>query len=121
MERTIFDADHEAFRGSVREFVNRHVRPNIEKMQTSHAIPREVWIEAGRQGLLGLQVPEEYGGSDAGDYRYTAVLTEELARESAALASCFTIHLDVNAPYLTELTTANKRSAGCPASVRVRS
>ncbi|AWK76306.1 acyl-CoA dehydrogenase (plasmid) [Rhodococcus oxybenzonivorans] len=114
MERTIFDADHEAFRGSVRAFVNRHVRPNIKEMQTSHAIPREVWIEAGRQGLLGLQVPVEYGGSDAGDYRYTAVLTEELARESAALASCFTIHLDVNAPYLTELTTAEQKERWLP-------
>jgi alkylation response protein AidB-like acyl-CoA dehydrogenase len=114
MKRTIFDGDHEAFRASVREFLDRHVRPRMEQFQSDHAIPRDVWVEAGKQGLLGLQVPEQYGGSEAGDYRYTAVLTEELARESAALASCFTIHLDVNAPYLTELTTPEQRERWLP-------
>jgi alkylation response protein AidB-like acyl-CoA dehydrogenase len=114
MKRTIFDGDHEAFRASVREFLDRHVRPRMEQFQSDHAIPRDVWVEAGKQGLLGLQVPERYGGSEAGDYRYTAVLTEELARESAALASCFTIHLDVNAPYLTELTTPEQRERWLP-------
>lgn len=114
MKRSIFDNDHEDFRHAVREFLDRTVRPRMEKIQHDKAIPRDVWLEAGRQGFLGLQVPSEYGGSDAADYRYTAVLTEELARESAALVSCFTIHLDVNAPYLTELTTPEQRERWLP-------
>ena len=114
MQRTIYDEDHEAFRGAVRGFLDRHVRPCMSDIQAAHAIPRQIWLAAGEQGLLGLQVPEEYGGSGSHDYRYTAVLTEELARESAALASCFTIHLDVNAPYLTELTTPHQRERWLP-------
>jgi len=114
MRRTIFDKDHELFRDAVREFLDRNVRPRMEDMRTEHAIPRDIWIEAGKQGLLGLQVPEEYGGSGATDYRYTAVLAEEIARESAALVSCFTIHLDVNAPYLTELTTPEQKERWLP-------
>ena len=114
MRRSIFDKDHEAFREAVRGYLDRHVRPRSEDMRAAHAIPRDVWIAAGEQGLLGLQVPEEYGGSGPSDYRYTAILTEELARESAALASCFTIHLDVNAPYLTELTTPQQRERWLP-------
>jgi alkylation response protein AidB-like acyl-CoA dehydrogenase len=114
VRRTVFDEDHEAFRQAVRGFLDRHVRPRSRDMQAAHAIPRDVWLAAGEQGLLGLQVPEEYGGSGSDDYRYTAVLTEELARESAALASCFTLHLDVNAPYLTELTTPEQRERWLP-------
>ena len=48
-------------------------------------LPREFWLEAGKQGLLGLEVPEEYGGTGAGDYRFNAVLTEELAKVNMAL------------------------------------
>jgi alkylation response protein AidB-like acyl-CoA dehydrogenase len=114
MQRTIFDQHHEAFREAVREFLDRHVRPRMADIQSQKQIPREVWLEAGRQGFLGLQVPEQFGGSEAADYRYTAVLTEELARESASLASCFTIHLDVNAPYLTELTTPEQQQRWLP-------
>ena len=80
MERTLYDDDHEAFRGSVKEFLDRQVRPHLEDYQEAHALPREFWLEAGKQGLLGLEVPEEYGGTGAGDYRFNAVLTEELAK-----------------------------------------
>ncbi|KSZ56092.1 acyl-CoA dehydrogenase [Rhodococcus pyridinivorans KG-16] len=114
MQRTIFDEDHEAFRKTVRAFLDRHVRPRSEEIRAAHAIPRDVWLAAGEQGLLGLQVPEEHGGSGASDYRYTAIVAEEFAREAAALASCFTIHLDVNAPYLTELTTPEQRERWLP-------
>ncbi|WP_031331936.1 acyl-CoA dehydrogenase family protein [Williamsia sp. D3] len=114
MQRTIFNEDHEAFRETVRAFIDRHVRPRSAEMQGAHAIPRDIWLAAGDLGLLGLQVPEEHGGSGSSDYRYTAIVAEELAREAAALASCFTIHLDVNAPYLTELTTPEQRERWLP-------
>jgi long-chain-acyl-CoA dehydrogenase len=114
MRRTIFDKDHELFREAVREFLDRQVVPRTEEIQAAHAIPRDIWTAAGEQGFLGLQVPEEHGGSGATDYRYTAVLTEELARHSAALASCFGIHLDVNAPYLTELTSPQQKERWLP-------
>ncbi|RJL32743.1 acyl-CoA dehydrogenase family protein [Bailinhaonella thermotolerans] len=114
MRRTIYGPDHEAFRESVREFVTRTVEPRAEEFIERRLIDREVWREAGRQGLLGLEVPEEYGGGAAGDYRFNAVLTEELAGQSMALASSLGIHFDVCAPYLVELTTEEQRKRWLP-------
>ncbi|WP_373429221.1 acyl-CoA dehydrogenase family protein [Streptomyces sp. V4I23] len=57
------------------------------------------------RGLLRLEIPEEYGGGEARDYRYNTVLAEELAKVNAALSSCLGIHTDIVAPYLVDLTT----------------
>jgi long-chain-acyl-CoA dehydrogenase len=114
MRRTIYDEDHEAFRESVREFLQRQVVPHLEEHQADHAIPREFWIEAGKQGFLGLEIPEEYGGSAAGDYRFNAVLTEELAKVNMALPSCVGIHADICAPYLVHLTTEEQKQRWLP-------
>ncbi|WP_169978318.1 acyl-CoA dehydrogenase family protein [Microbispora sp. H10836] len=114
MRRTIYGEDHEAFRDSVRQFVIRSVAPRAEEFIERRLIDREVWREAGRQGLLGLEVPEEYDGAAAGDYRFNAVLTEELAGVGMALASSFGIHFDVVAPYLVELTTDEQRKRWLP-------
>ncbi|MET8054704.1 acyl-CoA dehydrogenase family protein [Streptosporangium sp. NPDC005286] len=103
MRRSIYSSDHEAFRDSVRAFLDRHVWPRTEQFIEARAFPRDLWIEAGRQGFLGLGIPERYDGSAAEDYRYNAVLGEELAGVSAALSSSFGIHYDVVAPYLVEL------------------
>src|SRR6476646_10797020 len=114
MKRTLYDEDHEAFRASVREFLERQVKPHLEDYQEAHALPREFWTEAGKQGLLGLEVPEEYGGTGAGDYRFNAVLTEELAKVNMALPSCLGIHADIVAPYLVHLTTEEQKKRWLP-------
>ena len=114
MRRTIFESDHEDFRASVREFLDRQVRPYAEDFVRDKGWPRELWIEAGKQGFLGLEVPEEYGGSAAGDYRFNAVLGEELAKVNAAISSCFGIHFDIVAPYLVDLTTPEQKRRWLP-------
>ena len=114
MRRTIFTEDHEAFRASAQEFIDRTARPLAQEMIRAHGIPREVWREAGRQGLLGLSIPEEYAGSWAGDYRFNAVLAEEQARLSAALASCMGIHSDVCPPYLVAHGTEEQKQRWLP-------
>ncbi len=114
MKRTIYDEDHEAFRSSVKEFLDREVAPHLEEHVAEKSIPRDFWIEAGKQGFLGLEVPEEYGGSGAGDYRFNAVLTEELARVNMALPSCVGIHSDIVAPYLVHLTTEEQKKRWLP-------
>jgi len=115
MERTLYEADHESFRQSVKEFLDREVRPHDEDWIEQKSIPREFWLEAGKQGFLGLEIPEEYGGSEAGDYRFNAVLTEELAKVNMALPSCVGIHADIVAPYLVHLTTAEQKKRWLPA------
>jgi len=115
VRRTIFTDEHEALRASVREFLDRHVRPRHEEFIEARVIPREIWLEAGKQGFLGLQVPEQYGGGGVGhDYRFTVVFAEELSAVSAAFSSCLGIHTDVNAPYLVELTTEEQKHRWLP-------
>lgn len=114
MRRRIYDSDHEAFRDSVREFLDRQVKPHLELHLEGRAIPRQLWLEAGKQGLLGLEVPERFGGSGAGDYRFNAVLTEELAKVNMSLASCIGIHADIVAPYLVQLTTGEQQERWLP-------
>ena len=103
MPRNVYGPDHEAFRETAREFVDRSLKPRAEDFIKDKAIGREVWLEAGAQGLLGLEVPEQYGGSEAGDFRLNAVLAEELSKFTAAASSCFGIHTDCVAPYLVDL------------------
>ncbi|MFC5817561.1 acyl-CoA dehydrogenase family protein [Nonomuraea harbinensis] len=114
MKRSVYNSDHEAFRSSVRTFLDRHVWPRTEQFIDERAFPRDLWIEAGKLGFLGLGVPEHYGGSESGDYRYSALLGEELAHVSAALASSLSIHYDVVAPYLVELAGETQRRRWLP-------
>ena len=57
MKSDLFTAEHEAYRAVVREFVRRHVEPSQQRWDEQRLIDRDVWLEAGRQGLLGLAVP----------------------------------------------------------------
>ncbi|HWD03693.1 MAG TPA: acyl-CoA dehydrogenase family protein [Amycolatopsis sp.] len=115
MTRTIYDREHEDFRSAVRQFVARHLAPAQEASIENRCFARELWLEAGRQGFLGLEVPEAYGGAAAQDFRFNAVLTQELSALSAAAASSFSIHYDVVAPYLVELASADQRARWLPA------
>ena len=112
--RTIFEREHEDFRGSVREFLAREAHPHLDTYIGGRCLPRQYWLAAGSQGLLGLEIPEQYGGAFADDYRYNAVLTEELARVNMALASATGIHFDVVMPYLVNLTTEEQRQRWLP-------
>lgn len=115
MKRTIYNEDHEAFRASVKEFLDRQVVPNLDAHSANHGLDRAFWLAAGEQGFLGLEIPEEYGGMEAGDYRFNAVLTEELAKVNMTLPSCVGIHADIVAPYLVHLTTPEQRERWLPA------
>jgi alkylation response protein AidB-like acyl-CoA dehydrogenase len=114
MLRTLFEDEHLWFRESVRHFVQRTILPARERHRVERAIDREVWLEAGSMGFLGLGVPQEYGGSGVNDFRFNAVLGEELSLAGVAYASAFGIHIDVVCPYLLELTTPEQRERWMP-------
>ena len=114
MPRNIYDDDHESFRSSVKEFVDRTLVPRAESMIAEHTIPREVWLEAGKQGFFGLTIPEEFGGAGIDDYRFNAVLAEELAKFNVAVSSCFGIHADITAPYIVALGTEEQKQRWLP-------
>ena len=114
MPRNIYDDDHEAYRSTVREFVERTLKPRAEEMLEGKSIPRDIWREAGKQGLFGLGIPEEYGGAGAEDYRFNAVNAEEIAAFNAAASSCFGIHADVCPPYVVDLGTDEQKQRWLP-------
>jgi alkylation response protein AidB-like acyl-CoA dehydrogenase len=113
MQSTLYEAEHEAFRESVRAFVARHVVPFHPQWEKDGMVDRSLWVEAGKQGLLGTDVPEQYGGGGTADFRYNCVINEELVRVGASGVG-FTLHNDVMAPYLLELTTDEQKDRWLP-------
>jgi alkylation response protein AidB-like acyl-CoA dehydrogenase len=114
MPRNVYGPDHEAFRASVREFVERSLKPRAEDFISAKSIDRAVWLEAGKQGLLGLDIPEEYGGAGADDFLFNAVAAEEFSKFNAAVSSCFGIHADVCPPYIVDLGTEEQKQRWLP-------
>ncbi|MCM6774198.1 acyl-CoA dehydrogenase family protein [Nocardia sp. CDC159] len=113
MERTLFEPEHELFRESFRKFLDQHVAPNHAKWEEQGIVDREVWLEAGKQGFLGMAVPEEYGGGGVQDFRYNAIVTEEVTRGQFSGLG-FGLHNDVIAPYLLELANAEQKRRWLP-------
>ncbi len=114
MKRTLFEDEHDWFRESVATFVDRELMPNRERFRAQRSIDRKAWKAAGEAGFLGLGVPSEYGGSGVEDFRFNAVLGEELARAGFGYSSSFGIQTDVVAPYLLRLTTEEQRRRWLP-------
>ncbi|MCE0768018.1 acyl-CoA dehydrogenase family protein [Pseudonocardia kujensis] len=107
MERTLYESDHEAFRESFRKFVEVEIAPHDEQWNRDSIVPREVFAKAGKNGFLGMDVPEEYGGGGVKDFRFNAVVIEELMRAGCGGSGLgLTLHNDICMPYF--LTYANE-------------
>jgi long-chain-acyl-CoA dehydrogenase len=113
MEQHLYEPVHEEFRGLCREFLAREAIPYHESWEKAGIVDREVWRKAGAAGLLGMDVPEEYGGGGQRDFRFNAVLVEEIVG-SGCSGLGFGLHNDVVAPYLVELTTDEQRKRWLP-------
>ena len=116
MQRTLYDPDHEAFRAACRSFMTQHVVPHHADWEAAGIVPRDVWLEAGAQGLLGFDVDERDGGGGWKDFRFNCVLDEEVVRVGATGLG-FTLHNDVMAPYLVGLTTPEQQDRWLPGFV----
>ncbi|MDT0306545.1 acyl-CoA dehydrogenase family protein [Streptomyces sp. DSM 44917] len=113
MERQIYGQDHEAFRETVRAFLAKEVTPHYEEWERAGAVSRDAWLAAGRQGLLGLAVPEEFGGGGEPDFRYSAVMGEEFAKAGVS-GLALGLHNDIVGPYLTSLATDEQKRRWLP-------
>ncbi|WP_435973168.1 acyl-CoA dehydrogenase family protein [Streptomyces sp. Qhu_M48] len=113
MKRQLYTADHEAFRATVRTFLEKEVLPHYAQWEKDGIVAREAWLAAGRQGLLGLAVDEEYGGGGNPDFRYGAVLAEEFTRAGAP-GLAIGLHNDIIGPYLTSLGTEEQKRRWLP-------
>ena len=80
MDRLIFDEDHEMFRDATRRFMQAEIEPHVERWRQQGRCDKEAFIKAGEQGLLGMWVPEEYGGPGIEDFRFEQIVIEEGAK-----------------------------------------
>ncbi|MGQ0629627.1 MAG: acyl-CoA dehydrogenase family protein [Sporichthyaceae bacterium] len=111
MRRNLYTEDHLAFADSVAAFVAKEVLPHYEAWEAAGIIDREAWRAAGKAGLLGLSVPESYGGGGNTDYRYNAVVCEGI-EGTPGLA--IPLHSEVVGPYLTDLCTEEQKQRWLP-------
>ncbi|MGM5068758.1 acyl-CoA dehydrogenase family protein [Rhodococcus qingshengii] len=115
MQRNIFEQDHEAYRETVREFLAREIEPNYDQWETDRLIDRSAWLAAGKSGLVGLGVPEEYGGSGVTDFRFRHVVAEEIARTATtSFGSGLSVHDDIVIPYIDNLGTDDQKRRWLP-------
>ncbi|MBN9201075.1 MAG: acyl-CoA dehydrogenase family protein, partial [Microbacterium chocolatum] len=117
MERDIYDEDHEAFRDVVKEFVKRYVTlADIARWDADGEVDRDTMRAAGESGLIGLSVPEEFGGAGMlQDYRFRAVVNEEIiAAGAGSLAGAFGIQDDLAVPYLVHMGTDEQKQTWLP-------
>ncbi len=113
MQRDIFEAEHDAFRETVRTFLTREAIPHHDQWEADGQVDRAVWKAAGAAGLLGTDVPDEYGGGGVPDFRYNAVVTEEISRAGTS-GLAFSLQNDVTAPYLLRLATDEQKRRWLP-------
>jgi alkylation response protein AidB-like acyl-CoA dehydrogenase len=116
MKRNIFNEEHEMFQEAVRRFVAREIVPFHEVWEDEGIVPREIWTKAGALGFLCMDAPEKYGGSGEHDFRYNAIVTEELTRAGASGVG-FGLHNDVIMPYLLNYATADQLDRWLPKMV----
>ena len=110
--RTVYSEEHEMFRASFRRFAERHFVPHHRQWERDGFVPREVWRLAGQEGFLLPGAPAEYGGG-GGDFGFTAVMIEEIARINATGIG-FTLHSDIVAPYILAYATEEKKHDWLP-------
>ncbi|MDO8307262.1 MAG: acyl-CoA dehydrogenase family protein [Actinomycetota bacterium] len=115
MRRRLLEATHLEFQALVRTFIEREISPNLDEWVEQGLTPRSLWDLAGAKGLLGIGIPDEYGGSGLDDFRFNSVLVEELCRAGTiGLASSLGMHANLIAPYLVSLTTERQRQDWLP-------
>jgi alkylation response protein AidB-like acyl-CoA dehydrogenase len=113
MRRTIFAEEHELFRETARTFYLRECAPYAEQWERDGQVSRAAWAAAGKAGLIGWQFPEEYGGQGIRDFRYNAIMAEEMAATSS-VGIGLGLQNDVLPPYLMNLTTPEQKARWLP-------
>ncbi|MBN9111284.1 MAG: acyl-CoA dehydrogenase family protein [Pseudonocardia sp.] len=115
MRRTLFEDDHEAFRDSFRKFVQAEIVPHHDEWEQAGIVPRELFATAGKSGFLGIEIPEEYGGGGVRDFRFNAVMDEELMGCGAAAAGLgLSLHNDICLPYFMAYCNDEQRARWLP-------
>ncbi|MBB32184.1 MAG: acyl-CoA dehydrogenase [Acidimicrobiaceae bacterium] len=110
MKRTIFEEDHQLFRETFRQFVEKEMVPHNNFWEQEGIVSREIFEKAGEHGFLGIDLPEEYGGGGINDYRFNQIMGEEFDLAGVAAAgSGLGLHNDICLPYFKEYCTTEQK------------
>ena len=103
LPRSIYNEEQLLFKQSVKEIVDKVIVPNNAQWEKDHQVSRESWLQMGEAGLLCLQVPQEYGGMGVTDFKYNAIISEEIALSGCAgPAISYPLHSDIVTPYILD-------------------
>ncbi len=116
MPTTVYTPEQRLFRKTVRSFFEREVVPCYEEWEELGAPSRQFWRRAGELGILGIRVPERYGGGGAESFVWNAITAEEAQRAGVAIGG-LRVHTDICLPYFLSYTTEEQRQRWLPALV----
>jgi len=115
MDRTLFTGEHDLFRTSFRQFVDKEIAPHHSEWEEAGIVDRELFRAAGSHGFLGMAVPETYGGGGSDDFRYNVVISEETQRAGVAGAGLgISLHNDICLPYFLRYCNDEQRRRWLP-------
>ncbi|MFV0526544.1 MAG: acyl-CoA dehydrogenase family protein [Acidimicrobiales bacterium] len=115
MKRTLFDNDHELFRESFRSFVAREIVPNADAWEDAGLVDKAMFVKAGANGFLGMEIPEGLGGGGVDDFRFNVIINEEIQRAGVmGSGMCITLHNDICLPYFMHLTDDDQKARWLP-------
>ena len=118
MERTLYDSDHDLFGKSVDAFVDAEMEPYWLQWEEDGIVPKEVFEKAGGMGLLGMAVPEEYGGPGMPDFRWNAIVAERMMYAGiGASGAGIVLHNDVCLPYFLDIANEEQKHRWLPGMV----
>ncbi len=115
MLRNIFSDEHDMFRDSFKRFIEKELVPHYERWEKDGIVDRTLFTAAGAQGFLALQAPQEFGGGGTDDFRFNAIVAEELMYSGFGGAGLgLTLHNDITLPYYLELANAEQQARWLP-------
>lgn len=113
MQPHLLTDEHRMFQAAFRQFAERELKPFHAQWEKDGVVSREAWLKAGAQGFLCHDVPEEYGGAGVTDFRYSAIISEELVRAGTSGVG-FNIHSDMVTPYILNFGTDEQKRRWLP-------
>jgi len=113
MRRTVFNEDHEAFRQTLRAFIEAEVLPDYPEWLAAGIVPRDFYYKLAELGLFGIEVPEEYGGAGIESFKFSAIESEEVQRAAVSFGGSG-VHVALCLPYLLTLGTDEQKKRWMP-------